>query len=88
MDFVGMNIAASGGFAWQEHDRIKSDMMLVPDRWTAARVSTEALRAKCEAIGMDPKEVAEVADWLSKRQAGRTLRPNHIKDFRWPDDPQ
>lgn len=88
MDFIGMNIAASGGFAWNERDRIKSDMMLVPTRWAASRVPADALRRKCEAVGMSTEEAGEVVDWLRKRQAGRQLRPNYDKTFRWNQDPE
>ncbi|MCX3287092.1 hypothetical protein OR263_10270 [Streptomyces sp. NEAU-H22] len=87
MDFIGMNIAASGGFVWNERDRIKSDMMLVRHRWSPSRVPSEALRNKCRAIGMTVKDADEVVDWLRKTQSGRRLRPNHIKNFRWHQDP-
>lgn len=88
MDFIGQNIELSGGLVWNERDRIKSDMMLVPRRWTSARVPVDAFRQRCEAIGMTTEDAIEVAEWLRKRQAGRTLRPNHIKDFRWHQDPE
>lgn len=87
MDFIGMNIKASGAFVWNERDRIKSDMMLVRDRWAPSRVSVEPFRSKCEAVGMSAEDAAEVVDWLRKTQTGRQLRPNHIKDFRWHQDP-
>lgn len=88
MDFIGANIEASGGFVWNERDRIKSDMMLVPHRWAASRVSADAFRRKCEAVGMTTEEAVEVVDWLRKRQAGRRLRPNYDKTFRWSQDPE
>jgi hypothetical protein len=88
MDFIGDNIRLSGGFVWNERDRIKSDMMLMPHRWAPTRVTAEALRGECEAIGMTAEDVSEVVDWLRRRQAGRTLRPNHIRDFRWHQDPE
>jgi hypothetical protein len=88
MDFIGMNIAASGGFVWNERDRIKSDMTLEPARWTPARVSADAFRSKCEAVGMTAEEASEVVGWLRHHQAGRQLRPRYIKDFRWHQDPE
>lgn len=87
MDFIGSNIAASGDFVWNERDRIKSDMMLVRSRWSASRVSAESLRSKCEEIGMTSEDADEVVGWLRKTQEGRQLRPNHIKNFRWHQDP-
>lgn len=87
MDFIGANIAASGAFVWNERDRIKSDMMLVRHRWSPSRVSAEALRRKCEAVSMTSRDADDVIDWLRRIQAGRQLRPRHIKDFRWHQDP-
>lgn len=87
MDFIGMNIKASGAFVWEERDRIKSDMMLVRDRWAPSRVPVEPLRIKCQAVGMTTEDAAEVIEWLLKAQTGGQLRPNRIKDFRWHQDP-
>lgn len=87
MDYVGVNIKLSGGFVWNERDKIKSDMMRVRERWAASRVSAEALRDKCENIGMTANEADEVVDWLRKRQAGRRLVPGYDKKFQWWQDP-
>ncbi|MFE9855626.1 hypothetical protein [Streptomyces sp. NPDC005780] len=87
MDFIGQNIELSGDLVWQERDRLKSDMMLVPNRWAPSRVSPEAFRSKCEVVGMTSEDVAEVVDWLRRAQSGRRLRPQHIKDYRWHQDP-
>ncbi|WP_330449848.1 hypothetical protein [Streptomyces anulatus] len=87
MDFIGQNIELSGGLVWNERDRLKSDMMLVRHRWSPSRVSVDAFRSKCEGVGMSPEDVVEVVDWLRRAQAGRQLRPQHIKDFRWHQDP-
>ncbi|GAA2338549.1 hypothetical protein OKJ48_04745 [Streptomyces kunmingensis] len=87
MDFIGVNIKASGGLVWNERDRLKSDMMLVRQRWSPSRVSKEALRTKCEAVGMSDQETAKVVDWLQKTQSGRRLVPQHTKGFRWHQDP-
>ncbi|NUP20773.1 MAG: hypothetical protein HOZ81_32795 [Streptomyces sp.] len=88
MDFIGMNIKASGGFVWNERDKIKSDMMKVPRRWRSDRVPVDAFRHKCESIGMTTEEAREVANWLSRRQAGRRLVPQFDKKFRWHQDPE
>lgn len=88
MDFIGTNIAASGGFVWNERDRIKSDMMLVRHRWATHRVTPEAFRDKCLAVGMTAEEADEVTGWLRSTQAGKQLRPRWIKDFRWNQDPE
>lgn len=87
MDFIGVNIKASGGLVWNERDRLKSDMMLVRQRWSSSRVPVDAFRRKYEGIGMSPEDADEVVDWLRKTQAGRRLRPNIIRDYRWPQDP-
>ncbi|MFL3869285.1 hypothetical protein LT966_22040 [Streptomyces griseobrunneus] len=87
MDFIGQNIELSGGLVWQERSRLKSDMMLVRHRWSQDRVPLDAFRAKCEAVGMTPEEVAEVADWVERARAGRRLQLRYIKDYRWPQEP-
>lgn len=87
MDFIGTNIQMSGGLVWNERDRIKSDMMLVPRRWAPSRVPVDAFQAKCISVGMSPDEAKEVADWLRKAQAGRRLVPQFDKTFKWHEDP-
>lgn len=88
LDWVGEMARLSGCLDWRERDRIKSDMMKVPERWTASRVPAEALRSKCLAVGLREDETRDVIDWLLRVQAGRQLRPRWIRDYRWPDDPE
>ncbi|TXS50138.1 hypothetical protein [Streptomyces sp. t39] len=88
MDFIGENITASGGLVWEERERIKCDMMLVRHRWAASRVTADALRGKCVAIGMTDDEAAMMVDWLGKAQTNRQLRTRYIKDFKWHEEPE
>ncbi|MFB7584646.1 hypothetical protein [Streptomyces hydrogenans] len=87
LDFIGMNIKASGGFVWNERDRIKSDMMRERGRWSPSRVSPEALRNKCEEIGMTAEDADKVTNWLRSTQAGKQLRPRYIRDYSWHQPP-
>lgn len=87
LDFVGMEIKSSGVFAWEERNRIKADMMRVRHRWSPARVSDDALHAKCQAVGMTAKDIDDVMGWLHATQSGGQLRPRYFKDFRWHQDP-
>lgn len=91
MDDVGRNVQASGCLAWEERDKIRSDMCKVRYRWYASRVAPDALRIKCQAIGLrDDETAAYVLGLLAKIHSGKEIRrpqrPTY-RDYRWPQDP-
>ena len=88
IEWVGQNTSLyAGDLNYRERDRIKADMMNVPNRWKASRVTPSALEDKCRAVGLKDKDATEIAQWLRKRHAGRQLRPRYYKDFRFWQDP-
>lgn len=88
IEWVGRYAESYGGnLNYRERDRIKADMMNVPARWKASRVTPDALGDKVLAVGMKDKNAAEVAGFLRRVQDGKGLRPKYYKDYRWPEDP-
>ncbi len=87
MDFIGGHVAQSGCLAWEERARIKADMKNVGHRWYASRVTPDALRAKCVAVGMRENETADVLSWLKSIQSGQQVRPEYHRNFRWRQEP-
>lgn len=59
----------SSGLKWNEEDMLKADMMNRPERWTS--VTVEQVRAKCRQLGMGPKDVDTIADFVQRRKDGR-----------------
>lgn len=89
MEWIGQNVRMCGGdLDWVEKAKIKADMMNVRARWRPSRVTPDALRDKCQAMGLRPEDVAAIVGWLEKVQAGRRLVPHrHYRADRWPQDP-
>ncbi|MBN9644277.1 hypothetical protein ACFSSC_03170 [Corynebacterium mendelii] len=72
----------STGLKWNEVAKLKSDMMLCPQRWEA--VSVEQLRSCCVELGMRPKDVDTVARLLERRKKGHRFSvPREYKGFRF-----
>lgn len=70
----------SGGLKWNEEDKLKADMMNRPARW--ADVTVEQVRTKCRELGMQPKDVDTVADFLQRRKEGRRFNVrSSYRDF-------
>jgi len=90
MEWIGQNVRLCGGdLDWVEQARIKADMMNVRARWYASRVTPDALRDKCEALGLRAEDIAAIVGWLGKVQAGRRLAPHRDhRGYRWPQDPK
>jgi len=59
----------SSGLKWNEEDKLKADMMNRPERWLPVTVAQ--VRAKCRQLGMSPKDVDTVADFVQRRKDGR-----------------
>jgi hypothetical protein len=86
---TGMWVKMSGGFfAWQEQSKIKADMMNERSRWNRSRVTADALRDRCLAVGLTAEDTAKIVDWLEKTQAGKRLVPERAyRDFRFKPPP-
>lgn len=86
---IGQWVKMSGGhFSWMEQSKVKADMMNVPARWNASRITPSTLQHRCQAVGLKGADAAKIADWLSKVQAGRRLVPHSsYKTFRFTQDP-
>lgn len=54
---------------WNEEDKLKADMMNRPERWLP--VTVEQVRAKCRQLGMSPKDVDTIVDFVRRRKDGR-----------------
>jgi hypothetical protein len=88
MDLIGSWAEMSGFFKWNEQAKIKADMMNVRHRWSSSRVSPEAIRSKCQAIGLVDDETAKIVEWLRATQEGRRLSPHSAyRDFRFKQEP-
>ncbi|MFM9700384.1 hypothetical protein [Streptomyces europaeiscabiei] len=88
MDYIGKQAEMSGYFKWNEQEKLKADMMTMPHRWLPSRVSIEALRNKCRAVGLAEEETAKIVEWLGKIQEGRRLRPREpYRGFRFKQEP-
>lgn len=59
----------SSGLKWNEEDKLKADMMNRPERWVS--VSVEQVRMKCRQLGMRPKDVDTISDFVQRRKEGR-----------------
>jgi hypothetical protein len=59
----------SSGLKWNEEDKLRADMMNRPERWLP--VTVEQVRAKCRQLGMSPKDVDTIADFVQRRKDGR-----------------
>lgn len=59
----------SSGLKWNEEDKLKADMMNRAERWVP--VTVEQVRAKCRQLGMRPKDVDTIADFVQRRKDGR-----------------
>jgi hypothetical protein len=59
----------SSGLKWNEEDMLKADMMNRPERWLP--VTVEQVRAKCRQLGMKPKDIDTIADFVQRRKDGR-----------------
>jgi hypothetical protein len=66
---AGMAAGYSSGLKWNEEDKLKADMMNRPDRW--ATITVEHVRARCRQLGMRPKDVDTIAEFLKRRKEGR-----------------
>lgn len=53
--------------------KLKSDLMEVPQRW--AGVAVDAIRERCISLGMADEDAHQIADLVTKAQAGRRLVP-------------
>lgn len=69
---AAMAAGYSSGLKWDEEDKLKSDMMLRPDRWEP--VTVEQVRAPCHGLGMRPKDVDTIAGFLQRRKDGHRFR--------------
>lgn len=89
MDLVGEMARGYGHLKWNERAMLKSDMVRVRRRWRP--VSSSALRAKCDQMGMRQSDIDEILDMLAKSQAGRRMVPNSAYrgfEYSIPVDPQ
>ncbi len=66
---AGMAAGYSSGLKWNEEDKLKADMMNRPERW--AEITVEQVRAKCRQLGMRPRDVDTVTDFIQRRKDGR-----------------
>ncbi|MEV3848134.1 MULTISPECIES: hypothetical protein [Streptomyces griseus group] len=81
---IGQNVKQSGCLHWEEKAKLKEAMMDYRDRWSRFRVTPEALREKCFAVGMREDETRLVMDWLDKAQNGKHLIPSRRIGLKWP----
>jgi hypothetical protein len=88
MDLIGSWAEMSGYLKWNEQAKIKADMMNVRHRWSSSRVSPEALRSKCRAVGLADDETSKVVEWLCATQEGRQLHPHRsYRRFSFEQEP-
>ena len=66
---AGMAAGYSSGLKWNEEDKLKADMMNRPGRWVP--VTVEQVGAKGRQLGMSPKDVNTIADFVQRRKDGR-----------------
>lgn len=79
---AGMAAGYSSGLKWNEEDKLKADMMNRPERWVP--ISVEQVRAKCRALGMRPKDVDTITDYLQRRKDGRRFNVrSSYRDFQF-----
>ena len=75
---------------WNERAMFKADLMNNTRRWTYVDVA--AFKTRCLSEGMRGEDVAELVDWLKKRQAGRRVVPSRsYRDFKFnppPEEPE
>jgi hypothetical protein len=70
LEYVAQMAAGySSGLKWNEEDKLKADMMNRPDRWLP--VTVQEVRAKVRQLGMSPKDVETIADFVQRRKDGR-----------------
>jgi hypothetical protein len=88
-ELISQWVKLSGGhFSWVEQSKVKADMMNVPTRWRASRVTPSALRERCQAVGLSAADAAKIADWLGWVQAGRRLVPHRsYRAFHFMQEP-
>lgn len=70
---AGMARGYDNHLKWNEVAKLKADLMNVRERWFGAPV--ELISARCLDLGMRPEDVEEVAELVSRAQAGRRLVP-------------
>lgn len=85
LDYIAtMARGYTSGLKWNEEAKLKSDMMLVPERWTPQRAPIDLVRARCVELGMSYKDAGTVVDLLAKAQAGKRLVPQRsYKGFKF-----
>ena len=66
---AAMAAGYSTGLKWNEEDKLKADMMNRPDRWLP--VTVDQVKAKCRQLGMRPKDVDTIAEFVQRRKDGR-----------------
>lgn len=76
--------AVYGYLKWNEHDRLKADMINARQRWLP--VDPVALKAKCVAVGFPERSVRHVMELLKRTQRGdRMIAPKGEKTYRFPE---
>ncbi|WP_280215813.1 hypothetical protein [Nocardia cyriacigeorgica] len=84
MDHIGRKASGYGYLKWNEQAMLKADMMNVPERWGAHRISPDRLEREALDVGLTAKEAAELADWLRRRQSGKRLVPQaHYRTWKF-----
>lgn len=67
---------------WNEISKLKSDMMLAPDRWLV--ITPDQMQQRALELGMRSEDVDAIVELLKKRKDGRRLVPTRsYSDFKW-----
>ncbi|WP_051668086.1 MULTISPECIES: hypothetical protein [unclassified Microbacterium] len=67
---------------WNEQEKLKADLMNVPERWVV--ITPEKLRARAVWAGMRSEDADLIADYLRRRKQGRRLMPKAgYRDYRF-----
>lgn len=86
---AGMARGYANHLKWNEVAKLKSDLMLVPERWRD--IPTDAIRRRCLQLGMRGEDAAQIAELVERRQLGGRLVPRRTYrgfKFKQPVDPR
>jgi hypothetical protein len=74
---------------WNEVAKLKSDLMLVPERWSG--IEAAAILRRCVQLGMRGQDARDISQFVERRQRGGRLVPRRSYQgyrFNQPVDPR